>query len=384
MSGEAIIAVRVDPDADEPLVQQLQRGLRAAIVDGRLPAGDRLPSMRQIADELGVSLGVVKQAINTLTAEGYLRSSPRRGVFVDRPRPEVRDVALVLPMLTNEQMMRVIAGVRRGLAGTPLRLVIHAADADYDVELRLLEQLSPRHVVGAIVYPPGLAAHAQTLRGLRERGIPAVQVAHTMGRGDDPRAAEAADGVSVDGFGQGRLAAEHVLGRGHRRIGLVDTTADTATYDDIREGMQAALAERGLGWGDLERVAVSEADLNPEQPWANGERAAERLLGGFPDLTALIGINPHLTLGCYRAAEAAGRGIGGDFGILAIGSDLPSFALLRPGLDVVDTPMNQIGERAARHLRKLIDQGGEGGGGHVIELPPRLIERGSVPDLNRL
>ncbi|MEL7240219.1 MAG: GntR family transcriptional regulator, partial [Planctomycetota bacterium] len=172
--------LQLDPRANEPLVQQIQRLLRAAIDDGKLPIGERLPSMRQIADDTGVSLGIVKQALNTLTAEGYLQSSPRRGVFVGKPPSNVRDVALVLPMLTNEQMVRVANGVRRGLAGTSLRLVIQAADADYDAELHLLKLLDPSLVAGTIVFPPGITADVEPLRKLRDRGIPAVQVVYAM------------------------------------------------------------------------------------------------------------------------------------------------------------------------------------------------------------
>ncbi len=387
MSGKYSDLLQIEPDSGEPLVRQIQRMLRREIGEGRLPAGEQLPSMRQIADDLGVSLGIVKQALNTLTSEGYLKSSPRRGVFVSRPRSSVRDVALVLPMLTNEQMVRVIAGVRKGLAGTNLRLVIQAADADYETELHLLEYLDPALVAGAIIYPPGVAQNAEPLARLRDRGIPVVQVVQAMDY-------SSTDAVVVDGFQQGRTAMKYLLDKGHRRIGFVDTTADAATFDEIREGMQAALEATELSWEDLRRVALSEADLDADTPWANGERAANLLLGndqranqrddqaddGDEDddgqLTALIGINPHITLGCYRAARAAGRKIGIDISVLAMGSDLPTFALLQPSISVVDSPMEAIGERAARRLVKLMD--GESDSSRVIELPPKLVERESV------
>jgi GntR family transcriptional regulator/MocR family aminotransferase len=78
---------------DVPLYEQLERTLRQAIRDGHLPAGTRLPSSRGLADELGISRGVVTSAYAQLVAEGYLESrqgAPVRvaqAVRAQTPRP---------------------------------------------------------------------------------------------------------------------------------------------------------------------------------------------------------------------------------------------------------------------------------------------------------
>ena len=59
-----------------PLHAQLEAQLRAAVRSGRLPAGERLPSSRALAAELGVSRGVVVEAYGQLAAEGYLAVRP--------------------------------------------------------------------------------------------------------------------------------------------------------------------------------------------------------------------------------------------------------------------------------------------------------------------
>jgi GntR family transcriptional regulator/MocR family aminotransferase len=58
------------------------RSLREAIVDGRLPAGHRLPPTRALAAELGVSRGSVATAYERLAAEGYLTARVGSGTFV--------------------------------------------------------------------------------------------------------------------------------------------------------------------------------------------------------------------------------------------------------------------------------------------------------------
>jgi GntR family transcriptional regulator/MocR family aminotransferase len=66
------VLLRVDRDAPEPLRAQLEGGLREAIRSGRLGAGERLPSSRELARQLGVSRGLVQDCYGQLYAEGYL------------------------------------------------------------------------------------------------------------------------------------------------------------------------------------------------------------------------------------------------------------------------------------------------------------------------
>jgi GntR family transcriptional regulator / MocR family aminotransferase len=68
------LLVRLDRSARQPLRAQLEASLREAIRSGRLRAGERLPSSRGLARELGVSRGMVQDCYGQLLAEGYLIS----------------------------------------------------------------------------------------------------------------------------------------------------------------------------------------------------------------------------------------------------------------------------------------------------------------------
>ncbi len=68
------LLVRLDRSASQPLRAQLEASLRDAIRGGRLPAGERLPSSRELARALGVSRGMVQECYGQLLAEGYLTS----------------------------------------------------------------------------------------------------------------------------------------------------------------------------------------------------------------------------------------------------------------------------------------------------------------------
>ena len=70
------LLLAMDREGPVALHRQLERGLQEAIRKGRLGAGAALPSTRSLADELGVSRGVVVEAYEQLVAEGYLESRP--------------------------------------------------------------------------------------------------------------------------------------------------------------------------------------------------------------------------------------------------------------------------------------------------------------------
>jgi GntR family transcriptional regulator / MocR family aminotransferase len=68
------LLLRLDRGSGQPLRSQLEAGLREAIRSGRLNGGERLPSSRELARELGVSRGLVQECYSQLLAEGYLTS----------------------------------------------------------------------------------------------------------------------------------------------------------------------------------------------------------------------------------------------------------------------------------------------------------------------
>jgi GntR family transcriptional regulator/MocR family aminotransferase len=83
------LLVRLNRSAGRPLRAQLEASLREAIRSGRLRGGERLPSSRQLARELGVSRGMVQECYGQLLAEGYLtsRSGSATRVADIRERP---------------------------------------------------------------------------------------------------------------------------------------------------------------------------------------------------------------------------------------------------------------------------------------------------------
>jgi DNA-binding transcriptional regulator YhcF (GntR family) len=86
----------IDPDDELPVGLQLTLRLRALISTGRLPAGERLPSVRRLAEWAGVNLNTVRGVYAGLEGAGLVTSSQGRGTFVAaevRTAPELEEIA---------------------------------------------------------------------------------------------------------------------------------------------------------------------------------------------------------------------------------------------------------------------------------------------------
>jgi GntR family transcriptional regulator / MocR family aminotransferase len=76
------LPVALDRGSAEPLPRQVAASVRAAVQRGALAAGERLPSTRALAEDLGVARGVVADAFDQLVAEGWLVGVRGSGTFV--------------------------------------------------------------------------------------------------------------------------------------------------------------------------------------------------------------------------------------------------------------------------------------------------------------
>jgi GntR family transcriptional regulator/MocR family aminotransferase len=183
-------------DGDGALHRQLYRALRSAILDGRLGSGEKLPSTRSFARELGVSRNTVLQAIDQLVAEGYASGRVGSGTYVaselPRPAPSARlaagrdtsslDASTVRLSDLGERLSRVTAPGRASWSPWPELLPYDFrygepsfADLPMDTWSRLLGRRARRLSARRLAYqPPGGAAELrEALAGYlaRARGV---------------------------------------------------------------------------------------------------------------------------------------------------------------------------------------------------------------------
>lgn len=85
----ASATLRIDSGSTTPVYRQIVDGIRSQLVDGHLAPGDSLPTVRDLALDLGVHFNTVAEAYRQLSAEGWLDLRRRRGAVVTaRPTPK--------------------------------------------------------------------------------------------------------------------------------------------------------------------------------------------------------------------------------------------------------------------------------------------------------
>jgi GntR family transcriptional regulator/MocR family aminotransferase len=252
------LLLALDRSRDEPLRVQLERELRDAIRSGRLAAGERLPSSRALAAELGLSRGLVLECYGQLQAEGFLssRSGSATRVAANAVAPAElpqRPNAALRPRLTVDFR----AGVP-DLTSFPRR--------DWAWALReACRDATPAEL--GYGDPRGLEGLRGVLAGYLRRVRGAV--------------ADAEHVVLCSGFAQGiNLVLRALAQTGIRRVAIEDPGDDDYREICARLGMEAvpvAIDERGIDVNALAATGVRAVILTPTHQFPTGTAlAAER------------------------------------------------------------------------------------------------------------
>jgi len=350
---------------------------------------ERRATLKGVAAEVGVSPATVSNAYNR---PDQLSLALRERVF---------EAAKRLGYPGPDPMAR---GLRRGRAGAigvlyEDRLSFAFADPAEVLFLRglsvateearlglLLLSGAPREerdpvVVGSAVVD-GFVVYSMSdddplVRAALERRVPVVIV-------DQPRI-EGLPFVGIDDEAAARAAAEHLIGLGHERFGVVafEIVAgtpkvvmdlgqhQTATFRVSRarlRGYAAALEEAGRNPSE---VPVHECTENTRE---EGRRAAGELLSRKPRPTAIMALSDQLALGVLDAAKEMDLSVPGDLSVIGF-DDVPEAAQATPPLTTVNQPHVEKGLRAGR---MLIAQFREEEPPEPEILPTRLVVRGST------
>lgn len=79
----------ISNSSGRPIYEQIADQVKSQIVSGQLKAGDPLPSMRQLAQSLRISVITTKRAYNDLEAEGFIETVAGKGCYVSAQDPEL-------------------------------------------------------------------------------------------------------------------------------------------------------------------------------------------------------------------------------------------------------------------------------------------------------
>jgi DNA-binding transcriptional regulator YhcF (GntR family) len=122
------VKVTIDPQAPTAPYEQLRAQIAAQAQDGRLPVGYRLPTVRGLADELGLAANTVAKAYRALESDGVVETRGRNGTFVAAARDAAAREAAAAAQAYAQRARRL--GLDRAAALAAVTDAVRAAYAD--------------------------------------------------------------------------------------------------------------------------------------------------------------------------------------------------------------------------------------------------------------
>lgn len=179
------------------------------------------------------------------------------------------------------------------------------------------------------------------------------------------------DKVCINNFEGAFKATEYLIGKGHTRIGHMESKDWIKNFDERRAGYLSAMKHAGLT--PLEEDTVS-LRANTEEACIDMEAAIARRQS-LP--TAFFADNDTIALGAMRALKRAGLRIPEDVSVIGF-DDIPSCTVIEPPLTTMRVECDCIGHVSVCRLLELIKN--EGGRAYRLkqDVDTRLIERESV------
>jgi DNA-binding LacI/PurR family transcriptional regulator len=364
--------ITVNPQLEATLIQQLAQQFTWLIASGQLRPGDRLPSVRQLAARLSISVNTVRSVYQKLETDGLAETRHGAGTRVlahnaallAQIAAAVRShtVGVILPSLTNPLYHALLAGVEEVAHLDQTMLFVSNTHNDPREAWRYFAQLSAKHVDGIIVAshdPSGLLASSA---GRLDNGSPLLPIVSV----DWPEATGYA--VMMDLENAGYQATQHLLAHGHRRVGLITFERDIANVKPVNAGYHRALREAGVAADPALVARVPAFDM------AAGRAGACQLLALARPPTAVFTVADALAMGAISTLKDAGVRIPEEVAIASF-NDISPAALMHPALTTVHAPAREMGAAAMRMLQDLI--AGKEPAHRRVVLPISLVVRQS-------
>jgi LacI family transcriptional regulator len=307
-------------------------------------------TVRDLAAETGVSIATVSRVLNNqanvapYTRELVQRAVERlsaqargRGTFPAPVAPGA--VYLRCPYLLTDYFGLIVSSIAETLELDGRPLVLNAGEAAQ--RAAVLPTLASRPgISGAIIVLP--PESSEQLLDLRAREFPFVVV--------DPRAPMPRDiaAVSAAHLAGARSITRHLVGLGHRRIGVLAGPHNWLASDGRLAGHTSALADVG--------VLPDPGLVRSGEPTTQfGYHAAGELLDLPHRPTALVGFNDKVAIGALAAAAQRGLRVPEELSVTGF-DDIDLAQASRPQLTTVRQPLQEMGRLAVSLLIRLMER----------------------------
>ena len=340
------------------------------------PTGMKRPTQADVARLASVSQATVSYVLNdnsvisvpevtrrrildAVEELGYVPNGTARSLRTQR----TYTIAAVIPDITNPFYPAFERGVQEVAENGGYDLIVYNTGGIAEKEQRCVRSLQQGRVDGVVAVFFHLKA--ADLRPLLERNVALVRL-EAVKKGvsslDLPL-----DNLYVDNVAASRTAVEHLIGRGHERIGMI--AGQGGPRQARVRGYREAL--------DANRIPVDETLIRDGEFSEDGGHSAMRSLLDDPNPpTAVFAASDVMAMGALVAIREAGLDVPGDVAVVGF-DDIPVARLISPRLTTVAQFQENLGVRAAEMLLERLD-GSATGQGRSEEMPYELIVRESA------
>jgi len=312
------------------------------------------PTIDDVATHADVSIATVSRVINrsgetaAATRDRVLASIDELGYRPNRTAKslaegDTKTIAVAVPTFTTPFHNELLKGIRSRLKGVDADLLL--CDLDWAAPAASLTSVLERGAMDGLL-AAGLPAENGVEQELRTVGGPAVLVG---------RRSEQIDSFYWDDTKGAYRAAEHLIERGHPRVGMITTHRESPIRNARIRGYEDALRDAGIEpRGDW--VATGSTEKHAGFSEESGYEAMEDLLDVRPRPTAVFASSDVQAIGAWQALRHAGLDVPGDVAMIGY-DDIKVSRFI--GLSSVAQNMHDIGEAAAdRLLRRLRGEDG--------------------------
>ncbi|HEX7010746.1 MAG TPA: GntR family transcriptional regulator [Phycisphaeraceae bacterium] len=325
----------VSAQPGRPLYESVKEAVVDAIKAGQLQPGDRIPSTKDLSEQLNVSLVTAHRALQELVASGVLLRTQGRGTFVlDRSKPSAIKIRVGLVLhretsLSDYYHGQILEGIRQAAREHSVDLVVLQFESDTRKECNGYLFINP------------LRQELEQFDAQIDANIPKLVLgarSHLSHIG----------AIDVDSVGLSRCAVEHLWRLGHQRIGYLGGADQLSNSRDRREGFAEACKALGVGPNPQQMLSAASWRLNEAE-----KMSLTRVLSRADRPTAIFAAGYYLALDIYEAAGVLGLKIPQDLSVVGV-DDPPSAAHLSPPLTTMRQPLVQLGNAALTALWEAI------------------------------
>ena len=334
----------------------------------------KLATIEDVAAIAGVSIATVSRAINepakvaeatrrrvndAIARTGYTTNAMARSLRMRRANM----ILILAPDVGDPNFSNILVGLETEASKRGYGVLIGNTQHDPTRETDYLRFISSNQADGLILLT-GHLPFGIGHEGPEARLPPMVAV-------NEPIPGDRVPFVGVDNFEGARIAAEHLISQGHRRIAFIGRSISREVNGLRERGYRAALDNAGIG---IDPGLILDGDGTTE----SGRQAAEHMFVRDVLPSAFLCVNDATALGVIIALNARGYDLPRQFSVMGF-DDISFASFVTPSLTTMKQPRSKIGE-AAMDLLLAVVEGREPEQRQVL-LRSELILRNSVARL---